>query len=601
IMKDPAQVDKVEKDYQLLNNAIRQLEDQQKRIEQNIREQAEKGEREIQSPTIKAEIATIIKCIRQHNIPHAQELFQNLARQQLAQVNTALSSLQTDGAVIAVSSDPISQQIAAQHYGDAVIDSEKAIAELTRVRELYVKAKILVPNVTGPPIIQLFEDGKYEEFILAGEEQQRFNKKVTELKEKGRKLLVDAEKFGQVPDHVRSQLDAQDIPTIERAITELEAFRTTLKPELILTLGHTQLIADEYARLTIQLANRGNAHVRDIRLAFSDEFDTKWIRTMTVNAGVTTTLDIGIRPKLKGNIPLEVTALYFDGNDKEYRETHEFWIDVVEKGIPTFQPSEIPPTHVDKFTPKTIPPLQTQISRAYEFYAGYIRVKIAIKNSTPFTIHDVILEPDIDKAILYLERHEPEQYPSENEKIILGTINPHNDRTVSLYLEPIICAKEGTDVHCHVRYKDAQGQPGSVDMEPLRIQVVCPIFETKEPVNIGSVKLLIESLPSRETKVFSVPGNIESHTLLIIFQSVIQLHDIRHIRTLRRANNFESWYYGRTKVSQRDMVIKLGVAKDMDMVEITAFSHDPKDLTGLLAEISRHVTEEFSKRGNVQK
>ena len=49
------------------------------------------------------------------------------------------------------------------------------------------------------------------------------------------------------------------------------------------------------------------------------------------------------------------------------------------------------------------------------------------------------------------------------------------------------------------------------------------------------------------------------------------------------------------------MVIKLGVVKDMDMVEITAFSCDPKDLTGLLAEINRHVTEEVSKRGNVQK
>jgi len=49
------------------------------------------------------------------------------------------------------------------------------------------------------------------------------------------------------------------------------------------------------------------------------------------------------------------------------------------------------------------------------------------------------------------------------------------------------------------------------------------------------------------------------------------------------------------------MVIKLGIAKDMDMVEITAFSYDPKDLTGLLAEINRHVTEEVSKRGNVQK
>jgi len=244
---------------------------------------------------------------------------------------------------------------------------------------------------------------------------------------------------------------------------------------------------------------------------------------------------------------------------------------------------------------------QPQIIRAYEFYAGYIRLKISVKNPTPLTIHDVILEPDVDRAILYLERHEPEDYLLENERIILGTINPNNDRTVSLYLEPIICAKEGTDVYCHVRYKDAQGKPGSFDMEPLRIQVVCPIFETKEPVNIGSLKQLIESLPSHDTKIFSVSRNLDAQTQLKIFQSVIHLHDIRHISTLRRAKNFESWYYGLTKVSHKDMVIKLGIVKDMDMIEVTAFSYDPKDLTGFLAEISRHVTEEVSKRGNVQK
>jgi len=64
-------------------------------------------------------------------------------------------------------------------------------------------------------------------------------------------------------------------------------------------------------------------------------------------------------------------------------------------------------------------------------------------------------------------------------------------------------------------------------MEPLWIQVVCPIFETKEPGNIGSLKQLIESLPSRDTKIFSVPRNLDAQTQLKIFQSVIQLHDIR--------------------------------------------------------------------------
>jgi len=257
--------------------------------------------------------------------------------------------------------------------------------------------------------------------------------------------------------------------------------------------------------------------------------------------------------------------------------------------------------NIVKVTKKIVSSAPIRVMREFEFYAGYIRLKISVKNPTPLTVHDVKLEPEVDHAILYLERHEPEEYPSENGKIILGTISPHNDRTVSFYLEPIICAKEGTDVHCHVRYKDAQGKPGSLDMDPLRIQVVCPIFETKEPVNIGMLKQLIECLPSRQTKIFSVPRNLDAPTQLKIFQGVIQFHDIRHISTLRRAKNYESWYYGRTKVTQKEMVIKLGVMKDLDMVEITAYSNDSKDLTGLLAEISRHVTEEISKRGDVQK
>ena len=254
-------------------------------------------------------------------------------------------------------------------------------------------------------------------------------------------------------------------------------------------------------------------------------------------------------------------------------------------------------------TKKLVPSDDIIITRAYEFYAGYIRVKISVNNPTSFVINDVKFEPDLDPAILSLDRHEPEQYPQENGKIILGTINPNNNRTVSLYLEPLICAKEGTDVHCHIRYKDAQGKPGSLDMEPLRVQVVCPIFETKETMkmNIGTLKQLLEFLPSKDSKVFSVPRNLDASIQLKIFQNVIQLHDIQHINTLRRANNFESWYYGRTKINQKDIVIKLGIEKDKDSVEITAYGYDLKDLTGLLAEFNRHINEELHKIDQTKK
>jgi len=243
---------------------------------------------------------------------------------------------------------------------------------------------------------------------------------------------------------------------------------------------------------------------------------------------------------------------------------------------------------------------QPLVIREYEFFAGRIRMKISVNNISPYTIHDVFLYLDIDEKILYLERHEPE-YPERKGKIDLGNINPQNDRTVSFYLEPLICAKGGTDINCHVMYKDAQGKPGFIDMQPLKIQVVCPIFETKDPINVGMLKALIEELPKTDTKSLSVPHSIDGKTMVTLCRGSLQSYDIQHISTLRRESVSESWYYGRTKVTQKDTVIKLGIDKDRDSVEITAWSYDSKDLTGLLAELNRQITDELSKWGNVQK
>ena len=211
--------------------------------------------------------------------------------------------------------------------------------------------------------------------------QQLHTNTLTELKEKGRKLLGESNKFGQVPEHVESKLDAHDIPTIESAIKELEAFRTTLKPNLSLSLDQPQLIVDDWDRMIIQIMNRGNAHIHDMRLTLSDEFDTKWIKTITLDATTTTSLDIAIRPKIKGKIPLEVTAMYRDSNDKEYCETHGFWIDVIERGTSTIVPTEPPSSSISQVNPRPYSPnqLPAELSDRYtesEFIGkgGFARV-----------------------------------------------------------------------------------------------------------------------------------------------------------------------------------------------------------------------------------
>lgn len=80
------------------------------------------------------------------------------------------------------------------------------------------------------------------------------------------------------------------------------------------------------------------------------------------------------------------------------------------------------------------------------------------------------------------------------------------------------------------------------------------------------------------------------------------LHDVRHIKTLKTTDEriYEAWYYGKTKVTKKDLVIKCAICKDTESIEVFAAGNDPGDITGLLAEIGRNLTREFERLGKVQ-
>ena len=242
-----------------------------------------------------------------------------------------------------------------------------------------------------------------------------------------------------------------------------------------------------------------------------------------------------------------------------------------------------------------------QVLRESEFYGGCIRVKISVKNTSSLVITAVALELESDEKILHFDRCEPE-YPQKNGKIILDTINPHTDRTIAFYLDPLICAKEGTDINCRVNFKYADGKPDTVNMEPLKIQVVCPIFRTEHDINIGRLKELIKELHSHDSKVYTIPKRVDIAESLKTCRNVIQQHDVRHIKTFKTTDDstYECWYFGKTKVTKKDLVIKCAVRRDTNSIEIFVSGDDPRDITGLLAEIGRNLTKEFDTLGKVQ-
>ena len=241
------------------------------------------------------------------------------------------------------------------------------------------------------------------------------------------------------------------------------------------------------------------------------------------------------------------------------------------------------------------------VLREYEFFGGSIRVKISVKNTSSIAILDTALDLDIDDKVLHFERFEPE-YPEKKGKLILGNIKPNTDRTISLYLDPLICAKEGTDVNCRVDFSYADGRPDSVHMESLKISVVCPVFHTDDHINIGRLKELRNRLAFHDSKVYTIQKMIETPEILGTCRNVILLHDVRHIKTFKTVDNktHEAWYYGKTKITKRDLVIKCSIVQDTGSIEVFAAGETPADITGLLAEIGRNLAREFEKLGKIQ-
>lgn len=229
------------------------------------------------------------------------------------------------------------------------------------------------------------------------------------------------------------------------------------------------------------------------------------------------------------------------------------------------------------------------ISRETEFYQGFIRLKMSITNTTIFVINDVNIDFYFDEVLLRMDRYEPD-YPIKNGKIIIGNINNSLSKSVAVYFDPMMCSK-GTEIKCQINYGDAKGHIQTTWMEPKRINVVCPIIKTDSDINIGRLKEFVKKLPNRDSKIFQIHTGFNIDSLKTISQGVIQKHNVKHIRSLhtKDGKTCEIWYYGKTKINNYDIVIKITISSKNQSIELFAATQTAESLTGLLAEFGREL------------
>jgi hypothetical protein len=226
-----------------------------------------------------------------------------------------------------------------------------------------------------------------------------------------------------------------------------------------------------------------------------------------------------------------------------------------------------------------------------EFYQGFVRAKIAIKNNMATVIRNTSLKVVFDEDSLRLDHLEP-AFERDGRDILFGDVEPKVKKTVALYLDPQIC----TESHLEgiLTYKDAMGHLESVKLPRKLVSVVCPIMYTDENINTAMLKrMAVEELDKKDSKVFSVPEGLTPGQVFDIGKTAVQHHDVRLVREFEERTPYigEAWYYGKAKGREDRMIIRVRVLGDRKVLEFHVAASSTLMLTGMLAELKSDLNK----------
>jgi outer membrane protein assembly factor BamB len=246
---------------------------------------------------------------------------------------------------------------------------------------------------------------------------------------------------------------------------------------------------------------------------------------------------------------------------------------------------------------------EVKITSQTEFFQGYLRLKVAVKNDTESVVTDAVFDLHHNKNVLRLHKVEPAGYETAGARVVLGNLNAGEKSSLAYYFDPQICAE--TNLDGVVSFRDARGTLCSLTMKSRKAEIVCPLFFTKEQASAGMLRRLVEQeLPERDSKVYSIAARRDTfrfEDIHALCKEVVLAHDIRVVREFvdRSPYRSELWCYGETKAKGWKMVIRAAVDSDPGLVEFFTAGPDMKPVAGLLAEFNRTLVGLASERSQV--
>ncbi len=235
---------------------------------------------------------------------------------------------------------------------------------------------------------------------------------------------------------------------------------------------------------------------------------------------------------------------------------------------------------------------EVKVLSALEFYQGYVRLKAAVKNTYPYMVYEVTLKILYDKKALQLTYIEPE-YEREGSEVTIGNIPPNEKKTVAFYLDPLICMESSIDAT--VLFKNYKGELKTVLMKRRPVDIVCPIFYTEQNVNVAMLKRLISELKYKDSKIYSIPKSMFPSQAMDLAKAVISSRDVKFVREFNEETPYlaEAWFYGKTKHTLEDLVIRATMREENGFLEIFVCSNNLATLPGLLADLGHGIKKRY--------
>ncbi|MCQ1539515.1 protein kinase [Methanocalculus taiwanensis] len=139
------------------------------------------------------------------------------------------------------------------------------------------------------------------------------------------------------------------------AVKALKPFGEARKPQVSINLSTTNLTANHWQKIDATLQNTGQGEANTIGISLSDSFETKKTTIQSLKPGGLETIEIPIRPKYLGSVPLTISLTYTDEIEQLHTIHSDFWIDVIDRVSGTSTPSPVAGFTPQPQTPTTFP------------------------------------------------------------------------------------------------------------------------------------------------------------------------------------------------------------------------------------------------------